>query len=181
MELNYTSQGGKRSGLQMITMDLPPELPIPPGTTLYADFNNETVLDYLEIPVMGRVTFGNKARFFFNAGPYLGFLVRANALTAGTSTVYLDEGGTVPVLIPPEGDPLIIPLDADTDVKESLKSSNVGLAGGGGVFYPVGVGEIVIEARFQLGLTVIQEDVATSGSTKTGALVVSIGYAFSLR
>ena len=60
VELNYTSQGGKRNGLQMITLDLPPDLPIPPGTFLYADFNNETVLDYLEIPVMGRVAFGNK-------------------------------------------------------------------------------------------------------------------------
>ncbi len=180
-EVNFSSQGGKRNGLQMILMDLPPELPVPPGTMLYADFKNETILDYIEIPFMGRLSFGSSPRFFLNAGPYIGTLIGAKAVTEGTSTVYLDEGGTVPVLIPPDGDPLVIPLDADTNVKDSLKKTNVGIAGGGGFMYRVGPGHIVVEARFQLGLTVIQKDVETSGSTKTGAVILSVGYTFSLR
>ncbi len=179
-ELNYTSQGGKRNGWQPIT-SLPPELaplfpdPLQPP---FADFKNETILDYLELPVLGRLTFGQKIRFFVNAGPYAGYLVRAKAVTRGTSALYFDEAHTIPVIIPPDTQPLTIPLDADTDVKDSLKKWNFGLAFGGGLKFGAGPGEIVLEAHFQLGLSTIQKDVATSGNSKTGAVVISAGYAF---
>jgi len=174
-ELNYTSQGGQRNGLQPITMELPPGLEVPPGTILYGNFHNETILDYIEIPVMARVTFGNRLRFFLNAGPYVGFLVRALAVTRGSSLIYLDEAGTEPVISSP------VSFDADTDVKDSLKTTNFGLAGGGGLMYPLGPGDLILEAHFQLGLLTIQKDVETSGKSQTGAVVISLGYSFSLR
>jgi hypothetical protein len=179
-EINYTSQGGLRKGLQPITMDLPPGLPIPPGTILYATFRNETILDYLEVPIMGRVNFGNKVRFFVNAGPYIGILLRARAVTRGTSALYLDEAGTMPIVIPPDTNPLVVDLGADTNVKDSLKSTNIGLSGGGGMTYPLGPGDLILEAHFQLGLSTIQKDVATSGKSQTGAVVVSLGYSLPL-
>jgi len=179
-ELNYASQGGLRTGLQPITMELPPGLPLPPGTVLYADFRNEAILEYLEIPVLARLTFGDRIRFFIDAGPYFGYLVRARTLTEGSSAFYLDEAGTMPVLIPPAIDPPVFDLGADTDVKESLKRTNIGLAGGAGLVYPLGPGDIVLEARFQLGLTTIQKDIETSGQSRTGAIVISLGYVLPL-
>jgi hypothetical protein len=164
VELNYTSQGGKRNGLQ-----------------LFADFRNETILDYVEIPLMGRFSFGQNVRFFINAGPYVGYLVRAKAVTRGSSALYLDEEGTMPIIIPPDTEPLVVPLDADTDVKDSLKTTNFGLAGGAGMMYPLGPGSLVLEAHFQAGLITIQKDVETSGKSQTGAVVISLGYLFSLR
>jgi hypothetical protein len=179
-ELNHTSQGGLRKGLQPIPMELPPGLPIPPGTILFADLRNEAILDYVEIPVMARLTFGGRVRFFINAGPYFGYLIRARALTEGASPFYLDEAGTQPVYIPPATDPPIFDLGADTDVKDSLKKTNLGLAGGGGLVYPFGPGDFVLEARFQLGLTTIQKDIETSGKSQTGAVVISLGYVIPL-
>jgi hypothetical protein len=179
-ELNYTSQGGLRKGLQPITMDLPPGLPLPPGTILYANFRNETILDYLEVPIMGRLTFGNKVRFFVNAGPYVGILLRARAVTEGTSALYMDEAGTMPIIIPPDTEPLEVDLGANTNVRDSLKSTNIGLIGGGGLMYPLGPGDLILEAHFQLGLTTIQKDVETSGKSQTGAVVISLGYSFPL-
>lgn len=180
VDLNYTSQGGIRTGMQPITMELPPGLPVPPGTLLYADFRNETILDYVEIPVLGRCTFGDKVRFFIGAGPYIGLLVRAVALTEGTSALYLDEAGTVPIVIPPATEPVEVDLGAETDVKDSLETVNIGLAGGGGVAVPLGPGDLVLEARFQLGLTTLQKDPETDGHTQTGAVVVSLGYTLPL-
>jgi hypothetical protein len=174
VELNYTSQGGKRDGLQIIE-ELPPDLQLPPDIDLYANFRNETILDYIEIPVMGRLTFGHKARFFVNAGPYIGFLVRARAVTSGSSFIFLDPAGTQPVT------PSAVSFDANTDVKDSLKTTNFGLAGGAGVKYPLGPGSLVLEAHFQAGLITIQRDIATSGSSQTGAVVISLGYLLSLR
>jgi hypothetical protein len=179
-EVNYTSQGGLRKGLQPITMDLPAGLPVPPGTLLFADFRNETILDYIEVPVMARLTFGNRIHFFVNAGPYVGILVRAKAVTEGSSAIYLDESGTMPIIIPPDTNPMIVDFGATTDVKDSLRSTNIGLAMGGGVKYPVGRGELVLEAHFQLGLSTIQWDIETSGKSQTGAVVISLGYAFPL-
>jgi len=180
VNLNFTSQGGLRKGIQPITMELPPGLPIPPGTILYADFRNETVLDYLEIPVLVRLTFGDKVRFFLDAGPYIGFLVRAVALTEGTSALYLDETATLPIIIPPATEPLEVDLGAKTDVKDSLETGNIGLAGGGGMIHPLGPGDLVFEARFQLGLTTIQKHPETDGHTQTGAVVISLGYRLPL-
>lgn len=170
VEFNYTSQGGKRNGMQVIT-EVPPGLPT--DLYLYADFNNETVLDYLELPVLARLRFGAGRRFFLNAGPYAGYLVRARAVTGGSSLVYLDEGGTVPVVSSP------VSFDADTDVLDSLKRWNLGLTGGAGLGVPAGRGQIIIEGRFQLGLSVLQKDISTSGKSRTGAFVVSLGYSFS--
>jgi hypothetical protein len=179
-ELNFTSQGGLRKGLQAITMDLPAGLPLPAGTVLYADFRNETILDYFEVPVMGRAIFGRKLRFFVNAGSYVGILLRARAVTKGTSALYLDETGMMPIIIPPDTQPMIVDLGADTNVKDSLKSTNIGLAGGGGLTYPLGPGDLILEAHFQLGLSTIQRDIATSGKSRTGAVVVSLGYSLPL-
>ncbi len=174
-ELNYTSQGGKRNGLQRID-PVPPELQalLPPDTPVFANFKNDTVLDYIELPVLGRFTFGNRMRFFLNVGPYVGYLVRARAITAGSSLIFLDAAGTIPITPEP------VSLDADTDVMDSLKRWNAGLYGGGGFRYGVGPGEFILEAHFQLGLARIQKDVATSGDSQTGAVVVSLGYAFPL-
>ena len=170
--LNYTSQGGQRTGLQIIT-DIPSG--VPSDMPLYANFKNETILDYIELPLLGRMTFGNKVRFFLTAGPYVGYLVRAKAVTSGSSLIYLDEAGTQPIVPSP------ISFDAKTDVIDSLKRWNAGLYGGVGVGFMVGPGDIVLEAHFQLGLLRIQKDVATSGDTKTGAVVVSVGYSFPLK
>ena len=180
VDLNYTSQGGVRSGMQPITMELPPGLPIPPGTILYADFRNETILDYLEIPVLGRLTFGDRIRFFLNAGPYVGLLVRAVAATEGTSALYFDEAGEMPIIIPPATDPAEFDLGAKTDVKDSLETVNVGLAGGGGIIFPLGPGDLVLEGRFQLGLRTLQKHPETDGKTQTGAVVISLGYILPL-
>lgn len=180
VEFNYTSQGGLRKGLQPITMELPPGLPVPPGMLLYADFRNETILDYLELPVLARLTFGGRVRFFVNAGPYVGLLVRGQAVTSGQSALYLDEAGAQPIIIPPATDPMIVDLGADTEVKASLKKGNFGLAGGGGVIYPLGGADLILQARFQLGLTTIQKDVETSGECQTGAFLISVGFLFPL-
>jgi Outer membrane protein beta-barrel domain len=180
VELNYTSQGGLRKGLQPITMELPPGLPLPPGTLLFADFRNETILDYLELPVLARLSFGGKARFFVNAGPYAGILVRGRAVTSGQSALYLDEAGAQPIIIPPATDPMTVDLGADTDVKASVKKANFGVAGGGGVIYPLGRVDLILQARFQLGLTAIQKDVETNGDSQTGAFLISVGFLIPL-
>jgi hypothetical protein len=179
-EINYASQGGKWDGLQPIIVDLP-GLVLPPGLLLYADFNNESILDYLEVPVMAELTWGERPRLFVTAGPYIGLLIRAKTITGGMSSLYIDDAGT-PLLFPPDYQPLPpISFDATTDSKEDINDLSAGIAGGVGVAFPAGPGELVFCARFSLGLTNIQADTETYGKNHTGAVVLTIGYAYRVK
>ena len=175
-EINYASQGGKRNGMQPIPPDqLPPGVQIPPGMTLYADFHNEAILNYAEIPVMIRMTWGDRSHFFVAAGPYVGFLIRAKTVTSGTSLLYIDPSGT-PLEV---GDPLpLVSFDGDTNIRDDINSTCFGLAGGVGVETHLGPGQIVLDARFSLGLTNIQSNPEVDGENQTGAVEITIGYAF---
>lgn len=174
-ELNYSSQGGKRDGLQPVVGDLP----FLTDLTLYANFHNETILDYVEIPVMARMTWGNRLRFFVQAGPYIGFRARAVTKTRGTSQLFLDPAGTMPLVNPITGEPLAaFSFDADTNIKEDVNSTNAGLTAGAGLATKLGPGDLVLDVRFELGLTNIQPASEANGENQTGAVVVLLGYTF---
>jgi hypothetical protein len=166
--------------MQPIIIDLP-GLVLPPDLVLYADFHNEAILDYLEVPLLAELTWGQKPRFFVDAGPYVGFLVRAKTVTGGMSTIYLDDSGT-PLLVPPDFQPLPpVSFDATTDSRKDINELSAGIAGGIGLALPAGPGEIVFGVNFSIGLSNIQKDVETYGHNRTGALEVVIGYAYLLK
>jgi len=181
-EVDFASQGGKRSGIQPITSPLP-GLPPPPGQYYFGDFDNTAILNYIETPVMLRYTFSpeSKRSFYLLGGPYAGFLLNAKTKTRGSSTIFLDRSGT-PLLLPPANQPLPpISFDADTDVTDSIKRFNFGITGGGGVkFRHASKNYFFVEARGAYGLTTIQRDPATAGESHTGNLLISFGYAFGL-
>ena len=164
-EINYSSEGGKRNGMQPIT--------IPPGMTAYASFNNEAIIDYLEIPVLAKLDWGQTIRFFVDAGPYVGFLVRAKTVTRGSSKVYLDKAGTT-ALSPAQS------FNADTNIRQDINSTNIGAAGGLGVEMPYGPGDLVFDAHFSYGFTNIQKDTALNGKNNTGSLAFTVGYSYPL-
>lgn len=174
-ELNYSSQGGQRNGLQPLAPDQLVGLPVPPGLVLYADFNNETILDYLEIPLMLELVSGSRLKVFLNGGVYVGYRVRAKTVTSGTSLIYLDPSGSVPI------DPnLQVPFDAETDVSQEINRWNYGLCGGLGIKIPVAPGLLVIGGRFNYGLANIQSHPEITGKNRSGGLLITAGYKFRL-
>jgi len=168
-EINYSSEGGKRNGMQPLPQD--PRFPLPQGVTAYARFNNEAIIDYLEIPVLAKLDWGKTIRFFVDAGPYVGFLYRAKTVWRGSSPFYQDKKGTV-VLFPSQN------LDTDADIKEEINSTNFGAAGGLGVEMPYGPGDLVFDAHFAYGFTNIQKNTALNGENNTGSLAFTVGYSY---
>ena len=163
--INYAGQGGKRDGMQPVA-----------GTPYYANFKNQSILNYLEIPVMAKWEWGNKWKYYFNVGPYVGFLLSAKQKTSGSSELYLDMGGTQPL---PGG---AQPFDANTDIKSSINNVNFGLTGGAGLIYPVcKKSELILDIRGAYGLTHIQKDTNADGKSNTGGLFISLGYAYSIK
>ncbi|MGQ9800766.1 MAG: porin family protein [Candidatus Saccharicenans sp.] len=173
--LSYSSQGGQRNGLQPLAPDQISGLPVPPGVTLYADFQNETILDYLEVPVMIELVTGQSTQFFVEAGLYAGYRVRAKTVTEGTSLIYLDPDGSIPI-----DSNLQVPFDAETDVSQEINRWNYGLCGGLGVKVPLGSGQVLLGGRFNYGLANIQSHPEITGKNRSGGLIITLGYLFRL-
>ena len=175
LEADFVPQGGKRDGIQIA-----PGVPnLPPGTNVYADFKNEAQLDYLEVPLLVKMHFGEAPRCYVCAGPYAGFLLSAHQVTSGTAQLYYDKARQQPV-VDGSDNPVSANFDATTDVKSSLNSTNYGVQFGLGAGRHFGSGEAFLDLRGELGLSNIQKD-AVDGKNQTGALVVSAGYAWKVR
>ncbi|MBS1795613.1 MAG: PorT family protein [Acidobacteria bacterium] len=182
LEVNFAGQGGKRNGIQPVTQPIPGLPTLPAGSYYYANYRNTAKLNYLEFPALVKYRFGKpeKTRIFVNGGAFYGHLLNAKTITAGSSTLYLDRNGQVPVLLPPAGTPLPpIPFDAKTDIKNDINSNNFGLTGGGGLEIPHRKNYFLIDVRVSYGLRAIQKDTVTNGNSKTGNLVISVGYGFN--
>jgi hypothetical protein len=102
--IEYSSQGGKKSGLQ--AFPTPPAYaayfqPGPAPTYLYANFKSEAKLNYLMVPVLAKFGWNLKpmspVRIYVDAGPFVGFLLSAKQVTSGSSNVYGDSGGQQPL------------------------------------------------------------------------------------
>lgn len=176
--INYAGQGGKRTGMQPVT-NLPPGFPS--GTTIYANFKNVSVLNYLEIPVLAKWEWGKTWKYYVNIGPYIGFLLSAKQKTSGQSQLYYDKEGTQPVTI--QGQPLPPQdFDANTDVKSSLNKTNFGITGGLGITKNIcKASELILDVRAADGLTTLQKDTENDGKNHTGGLFITLGYSISLK
>ena len=181
-EINYSPQGGKRNGMQPIDASQF-GVGIPGGTTLYANFKNETKLNYLEIPVMIQFNVhqskeANHIFYFANFGPYVAFRLNSKTITSGKSLVYIDPQGTTPLTI----DDIPVPaqsFDTRTNLKDEIKKISAGITGGLGSGYEFQEHQFFLEARFTRGLTNIQTHPETGGKNKTGSLIFAAGYVYS--
>lgn len=179
-EINFSPQGGQRKGMQQVPSDAMNDITLPPGTNLYARFNTTTILNYIEIPVLVKLTLGDQLKYYLCAGPHITFLTDAKTKTNGTSVLYLDEGGTIPLTI--NGNPLPpVSFNRNTDIKESIKTINAGLQGGFGLQYTLGPGIIFAEGRVIFGLTNIQTNPQRDGKNKTGSVIAAAGYIIKLK
>jgi len=178
-EVLFSGQGGKRNGMQAINNV--PNLPIPPSATLYANFDNETILNYLEIPLIISYTISSSNSGFteyIDAGPYLGILLKAKTQTSGNSKIYLDQSGTMPLTI----NGYTIPTQsfgAEMNITSDIKTINIGITGGIGINLNIGSSQLDLDLRGVYGFIPIQSDNA-NGSNNTGALYLTIGYGFKI-
>jgi len=196
-EVNFTQRGGKRIGMQPVfatelTNQLNQFLPfigkpiITADNPLYAKYESESDLKYLEVPVLIKFGWGDDFRFYGEIGPYVGILLCATQETQGQSQFYFGSSETNPVIVPnPSGNPPLVPLpsqslNASTKIKENLSTVNFGGIIGLGVIKKINdKSEIYVDARASYGFNAIQlQD--TYGESNIGGVIFSIGYAYSL-
>lgn len=179
-EILFSGQGGKREGMQPIGGGMD-ELPVPIGLDLYASFNNETIINYLEFPVLARYSFigtDNGFDVYIEGGAYLGVLLDATVHTEGESMIYLDSEGNVPIEIggnplPPQN------FENETNITDKINDANFGITGGIGTTYNFSGQQLSLELKGVYGFIPIQAD-EKNGSNNTGALYVTLGYGIRL-
>jgi len=177
--VEYSSQGGKKNGLQALT---PPDQLValfPPGQApqyLYANFKSEAKLNYLMIPVLAKFGWNFKKqspwRIYVDAGPFVGFLLSAKQVTSGQSQLYTDPQGHQPL----PGVPAQL-FDNTQDIKDQIHSTNFGIEGNVGLNYRFGPSSIFVEGGGNYGFLNIQKG-SQNGKNNTGAATAVIGYSY---
>ena len=169
--IEYSSQGGKKDGLQAF--------PNPMGSApryLYANFKSEAKLNYFLVPILAKFGWNlssrSPIRFYFDAGPFAGFLLSAHQVTSGTSMIYADPQGTIPV------SPSAQPFDANNNIKDQLNTFNFGVSGNLGFAYRFSKSNVFIEGGGNYGLLNIQKGTA-NGKNQTGAGTLAVGYGYT--
>jgi hypothetical protein len=175
--IEYSSQGGKKDGLQAFPTPSALSAMYPPGQSpqyLYANYKSEAKLDYLMIPILAKFgwNFHNTPlRIYIDAGPFVGFLLSAKQVTSGQSQVYADPAGTQALPVGPQS------FNNTQDIKDQLYTTNVGVEGNIGLNYRFGPNNIFIEGGGNYGFLNIQKD-SQDGKNNTGAASAVIGYSY---
>lgn len=175
--IEYSSQGGKKNGLQAFTTPDEMAQMFPPGQApnyLYANYKSEAKLNYVLIPILAKFGWNFKKsplRIYGDVGPFAGILVSAHQVTSGQSEFYTDPAGTQALPGGPQS------FDANTNVRNSLHRFNAGIEGNVGLSYRIGTSSIFIEGGGNYGVFNIQKN-ALDGKNETGAASATIGYSY---
>ena len=173
-DLEWSTQGGQKSGLQTIPAipDLAPYFP--PGTEfLYANFTSTVRLQYLMLPVMLKYTLGlgNSGgwKIYVEGGIFGALMLSADASASGSSKVYLDKGQTQPLGTE------TVNFDSTGNIKNQLHQGNFGIEGNLGLIYQPGWLSVFAEAGGNYGFIDLQKN-HQNGINHTGALIFRIGF-----
>jgi len=173
----YSSQGGKKNGLQAFTTPDEMVTMFPSGQApqyLYANYKSEAKLNYLMLPVLAKFGWTLKKtplRVYVDFGPFVGYLISAKQVTSGQSQFYTDPAGTQAL---PAG---IQSFDNIDNIRDQLHKVNVGIEGNIGLNYSIGLSNIFIEGGGNYGFLNIQKGTA-NGKNNTGAAMGAIGYSY---
>ncbi len=181
LEALYSGEGGQRNGMQAFAASSFNPL-VPAGTYFYATYNNESVLNYLDVPLLAKysIPLGRTTKFFIDLGPYAGFLLNAKQITSGSSVVYADAAGNQPVSVNPiNGQPFPVSFDANTGITNQIRHANFGITGGLGLSQHAGFGSFILNLRGAYGLMNIQK-YPEDGKNNNGNLLISLGYSIPI-
>lgn len=127
-EINYSQQGWSE------------EFERNPNT-VNKGYTHTHLLDYIEVPILTHIYFGDKARFFVNLGPKFSFLIGEKETLSPALSNYLATA--------PEGE---IKFQTAQYNRDAEKKFDYGLLAGGGFELKTGIGSFALEGRYYLGL-----------------------------
>lgn len=178
--IQWSTQGGQKSGLQTIPASPELEQYFPPGSNvqfLYANFTSTVRLQYLMLPVLIKYSIDldktGHWKLYGDGGVFGGLLMTARASAAGTSKVYYDKGETS------QAGSLSVTFDSTGSIKNQLHKGNFGIEGNVGVLYHSRSISYFMETGGSYGFINLQKD-TKNGINYTGAVIFRIGLLYDL-
>ncbi|WP_029903204.1 porin family protein [Prevotella sp. 10(H)] len=122
-ELNYTQQGWEQNWKENPLM-----------------LEHSHQLNYIELPILTHIYFGNKVRFFVNLGPKIGYLISDSEKMNQALTDLLQSGN--------------LPANEMTHqyYRMAERKLDYSLMGGMGLEFRTGIGYFALEGRYTFGL-----------------------------
>lgn len=108
-----------------------------------SDFSYSRTLNYVEVPFMTHVYFGNRTKFIINIGPQISFLLNDSQNMSSALALDLEERRAAN----PEA-----PIGVQYSPFDELKRVDYGLIGGIGIELQTGLGAFDLEGRYYFGL-----------------------------
>lgn len=116
--------------------------------------------DYITAPILLRTTFGNKIKYFINAGPFFGYLFK--------QTVVYKKSGIISAL-------------PDSDNTDLYKKFDTGIAAGFGIEIPIkDKFAFSLEMRDNFGLLNVSKAQTSNSTIKTNSTNILIGFTYRL-
>lgn len=133
---------------------------------LATTYDAKVKLNYFEIPILFRYSIGNenKVQAFVNAGPYLGFRLKALYEQTSTTTIF---GSTTT-------------RNSSTDFTNDVHNTDIGLNGGIGVNYALELGKLFTEIRYGYGLTNVNKTVTNNVTEHNSNLQFIFGFMYPI-
>lgn len=136
-------------------------------------FSYKRSLNYIQIPVLAHIYFGRRGRFFFNAGPQIGFFISESTKANFDPT----DINNIPNF----------PTQNRMNTQQTLKVQNkidYGISAGlGGEFFVSERNSLMLEARFYYGLGNIfhAKRIDPFSASNSMSISVSAGYWFRVK
>ena len=130
-----------------------------------AGWENRVRYDYLSLPVMFRLAFGDILKGYVNAGPTFGYFLGGNYRTEGT----------LPGGLPPVDEKIIFEGTSDNRWDLDANRLEIGGAIGGGIMLDTEGGSFLIDLRYTQGFTEIA-NFADDDGFKNQVVSVSLIY-----
>lgn len=184
-ELAYAAEGGRRNGIQ--PMSIPTKF-LPSFQAffktdkdyLYANLKSVSKLNYLQLPLLFKfqypIAFKGHLQAFAQVGPYVGYLlVSKQEVHSDELHVYLNSDGSNEI---PQN--LVqgffgSSIDTVIEAKDELHRWNIGVQGGIGLSWVSGNYKIFIEGGGNYGFIPVQKN-DDHGKNNIGAATVLVGY-----
>lgn len=127
----------------------------------HPEYEHSHKLNYLELPILTHIYFGNKVRFFINLGPKLSFLLNEKEEMNQTLSDYLSSGQ-----LPESNTTYQYYRMAD-------KKIDYGIMGGLGLEFKTGIGSFALEGRYSFGLGDIYNNKKSDYFSRSANRVIS--------
>ena len=168
-ELIFTQKGSrvKSEGAEMI-LDGTTEIP------MEYSYTERVKLNFLEMPVLARIAFGNTVKGYANVGPSFGYWLGGKfSYDSEVNGESESEDSKIK---------FVSEYDDDSDdaeiLKEDVNRLEIGAVLGGGLMLDTSAGSLLFDVRYQAGLTNLSnyEDMDGEEKVKNNGLSISVIY-----